>query len=198
MKISGIYKIQSLVNPKRIYIGSAVNLKKRFYIHLFRLRRNKHHSIKLQNHYNKYGESDLKYSIILTCKKEELIQKEQFFIDSLNPWFNCSPKAGSTLGIKHTKKARENMSKSHIGYKWTKEAITKRTLTVKNRKCSEETKLRMSKAAKKIIHPPMPEEQKIKISRALKGRKRSSESIRKMIITKKIKNEHISSTSYFR
>jgi hypothetical protein len=34
MKISGIYKIQSIVKPERIYIGSANNINKRRTNHL--------------------------------------------------------------------------------------------------------------------------------------------------------------------
>lgn len=52
---SGIYQIQSKIKPERIYIGSTINVKKRESIHLGNLKRNKHHSHKLQRHYNKFG-----------------------------------------------------------------------------------------------------------------------------------------------
>ena len=42
MKITGIYKIESKLKPERIYIGSAVNISKRWLLHLSRLRRDKH------------------------------------------------------------------------------------------------------------------------------------------------------------
>jgi group I intron endonuclease len=95
-----IYKIQSQLHPERCYIGSAVNISNRKYEHLKKLRRNKHHSIKLQNHYNKHGESDLIFTVLLGCDKEDLIIYEQYFIDALSPWFNICKKAGNTLGIK--------------------------------------------------------------------------------------------------
>ena len=115
MNISGIYKIQSIKKPERCYIGSAVNYNKRRRSHLEQLRRNKHPNNKLQNHFNIYGEADLRFSILLGCEKEDLIKHEQFFIDFLNPWFNICPKAGSSLGIKHTKQACINMGESHKG-----------------------------------------------------------------------------------
>jgi group I intron endonuclease len=112
-KISAIYKIQSQINPKRIYIGSAVNLNHRWLCHLSNLRNNKHHSIKLQRHFNKYGESDLQFSILLGCEKEDLLKTEQYFIDSYNPYFNVCKTAGSQLGMKRSDsykiKCRERM-----------------------------------------------------------------------------------------
>jgi group I intron endonuclease len=100
MANSGIYKIESKSHPDRIYIGSAVNIGNRWYEHLKKLKRNTHHSKKLQNHFNKYGESDLQFSILLGCDKEDLIKIEQYFLDSYNPWFNICKKAGNTLGLK--------------------------------------------------------------------------------------------------
>ena len=61
---SGIYKIESKIKPERIYIGSSVNIIARWKNHLYELRKNKHRNNKLQNHYNKYGESDLLFSIM--------------------------------------------------------------------------------------------------------------------------------------
>jgi len=76
MKIAGIYKIQSTVKPDRFYIGSSVNISKRWSCHINDLRKNKHHSSKLQNHYNKYGESDLRFTIILGCEENDLLKTE--------------------------------------------------------------------------------------------------------------------------
>lgn len=117
MKISGIYQIQSRFKPERIYIGSAVQIKSRWCLHLASLRKNKHHSLKLQHHYNKYGESDLEFSILLPCEKKELINKEQFFIDSLTPYFNICKTAGSTLGVIRTNEYKEKQKVSHTGKK---------------------------------------------------------------------------------
>ena len=111
MTLSGIYKIQSKVKPDRIYIGSAVHLSKRWTTHLWGLRNNKHHSIKLQRHFNKYGESDLQFSILLSCDNDDLIRIEQYFIDSYNPYFNECQIAGSSYGRKATPETKEKMRK---------------------------------------------------------------------------------------
>ena len=119
MNISGIYQIKSGVNPTRIYIGSAINIDNRWKNHLKELRRNKHHSDKLQNHYNKYGEADLQFSVLLGCSKEGLIIIEQYFIDSYKPYFNICKTAGNTLGThrKLSNETRRRMSFARMGKK---------------------------------------------------------------------------------
>ena len=49
-----IYAILNIINGKS-YIGSAINFDRRKKTHLRLLNKNSHHSIKLQNAYNKYG-----------------------------------------------------------------------------------------------------------------------------------------------
>lgn len=134
MKTSGIYQIQSKLKPERCYIGSAINIGTRWDIHLHHLRNNTHHSKKLQNHYNKHGESDLFFSILLGCDNEDLIKAEQYFIDSYNPYFNICRIAGSVLGCKWKLSDQENKAKS------------KRQLGKKRPPFSEEVRKTMSLA----------------------------------------------------
>lgn len=119
MSISGIYKIQSVSNPKKIYIGSAINIKHRWACHLSDLKKNKHASTKLQNHYNKYGKKDLEFSIISGCDKNDLVNMEQFYIDAYKPFFNICKIAGSQLGTKRSLesklKMRFNLQGRYIG-----------------------------------------------------------------------------------
>lgn len=111
MKLSCIYKIQSIIKPERCYIGSAICSPKRWNLHLHKLRTNKHENSKLQNHYNKYGESDLQFSILVGCDKEDLIKQEQFFIDIYNPYFNICKKAGSSLGLIRSEETKIKLRK---------------------------------------------------------------------------------------
>ena len=103
VKISGIYKIESISHPERIYIGSAINIKKRWNYHTEGLSHNKHHSQKLQRHFNKYGRNDLMFSVVEECPSVLLIQREQFYINALKPYFNIAKIAGSCLGVKRSK-----------------------------------------------------------------------------------------------
>jgi len=145
MKISGIYQIQSKVKPERIYIGSAVNIKSRWSVHLCQLRLNKHGSQKIQKHFNKYGESDLQFSVLLGCEKIDLLKHEQYFIDFYNPYFNSCKIAGSSLGTKrgtswNKGKKLPPLSEEH------KQNISKGGLGKKHKSFSEETKHRQSVA----------------------------------------------------
>jgi group I intron endonuclease len=109
--ISCIYKIQSIIKPERIYIGSAVHFYRRRREHLYDLRRGVHNP-KLLNHYRKYGEEDLVFSIIAECSRTELMPTnkiiwiEQCFILAYKPWFNASPTAGSCMGTIQSEETR--------------------------------------------------------------------------------------------
>ena len=125
MKISGIYQIRSRIKPDRIYIGSAGNIAYRWGVHLFDLRKNKHHSIKLQRHYNKYGKNDLIFSILIGCDKEDLIITEQFYLDGYKTYFNICKIAGSQLGMKRSEESCKKISESLKGHKVSEEARRK-------------------------------------------------------------------------
>lgn len=137
MKISGIYKIQSKAKPGRIYIGSSVHIDKRWKEHLNSLRKNIHPNLKMQYHFNKYGESDFQFSVLIGCEKQDLLRHEQYFLDSCKAWFNISPTAGNNLGIKISDETRERLRISHLGYKWTDEQKRKMSETNKGKKKPE-------------------------------------------------------------
>jgi group I intron endonuclease len=79
----GIYKILN-VKDNKIYIGSSVNLKNREKKHFWMLRKNIHDNEYLQNSYNKYGKDTFLFDIIEICSFEELIVKENFYINKYN------------------------------------------------------------------------------------------------------------------
>jgi len=131
MNISGIYKIVSKMNPERVYIGSSINIYFRWKKHLSDLRKNKHGSIKLQRHFNKYGEADLVFVVIEPCFIEFLLDREQYYINQLNPYFNVCRVAGRTVGREISKETRHKMStsklnnKNSLGFKHTEETKAK-------------------------------------------------------------------------
>lgn len=90
MIYSGIYKFESKID-NRCYIGSSVNLKRRYNKHKYELNSCLHGNIHLQRFVIKYGFDNLKYSIIEYCDKEKLEERETYYInkyDSLNSGFN--------------------------------------------------------------------------------------------------------------
>lgn len=137
---SGIYKISNPTS-KKVYIGSAFNIRKRWKAHRTSLRNNKHINRYLQSSVNKYGLSKFQFEVIEFIAanenteelKEKLLSREQYWIDKFKSWdrkcgYNLSPTAGSPLGVKHSKESRARMSEAHKGIKHdkkTKEKISK-------------------------------------------------------------------------
>ena len=78
--ISCIYEIRNKINNK-IYIGSTVDFKKRKATHLKELRQGKHANSHLQNAWNKYGEDNFSFKIIERCSIENLLIREQYYIN---------------------------------------------------------------------------------------------------------------------
>lgn len=157
---SGIYRIQSKVKPEKIYIGSAVNFLNRWRLHKHKLSKNIHDSKKLQNHVNKYGIDDLSFEIVEQCNKEDLIRREQYYIDTLYPIFNSRQKAENNLGFKHSKKSIQKM----------KESWKKREFTPELKQKLYEGRKNMSEESKKL--------QSDRIKEAAKHRKPISEETR--------------------
>lgn len=87
--VSGIYNIKNTVNNK-IYIGSSINIYKRILKHRSLLRHDRHFNIILQNSYNKNLESDFIVKIIEVVPVGLLQKREQYFIDTLSPFYNIS------------------------------------------------------------------------------------------------------------
>lgn len=118
MKVSGIYMIQSISKPERIYIGSAMDIRVRWNNHKKDLGKNKHHSFKLQSHINKYGIEDLEFSIIESgeyISKNHLLSREQGWFepfrykDTQIPYFNNILIAGSRLGTIASEETRQKL-----------------------------------------------------------------------------------------
>lgn len=87
LEVSGIYIITNIVNGKR-YIGSSKNIRKRLWKHRSLLRHNKHENKHFQNAWNKYGEDKFVYSVLEQCTIDVLLDKEQYYIDTLKPEYN--------------------------------------------------------------------------------------------------------------
>lgn len=86
MKKSGIYKITCTENNK-IYVGSAVDLDRRWKRHLSELKAKKHYNIIMQNAYDKYGEKAFVFSILQIVEDVSLLMKfEQNYLDTLKPF----------------------------------------------------------------------------------------------------------------
>ena len=81
----GIYKIKII---DKEYIGSSCNIGSRLKHHLWSLQHLKHHNRTMQNLFNKYGINNIYFEIIEECSEEVLIEREAFYIKTLNPYIN--------------------------------------------------------------------------------------------------------------
>jgi group I intron endonuclease len=111
-KICGIYRIRNSITND-IYIGSSINIKDRFSCHKSFLNKNKHHSIILQRAWKKYGPDNFYFETIEECLKENLIIREQYYLDQIKPKYNISPCARNCLGIKHSLESNLKKSLNH-------------------------------------------------------------------------------------
>lgn len=151
----GVYKITNLID-KKIYIGSAIDLKKRELEHWYGKKSNPH----LQNSIEKYGKENFKYEVLIYLIPEFLLKIEQYYLDKYSKdlgWdmlYNINPIAGSSLGYRH----------------------------------SDETKKKMSIAAKGAVRNPVTEETRKKLSEARKGRTLTPAQKEKLSTTRKGKD----------
>lgn len=146
---SGIYKIINIAKDK-IYIGSAIDLKSRKWLHWNSLKNNIHHNSYLQNSWNKYGEYCFIFNVLEYCSENKLIEREQYWIDLTNCCdpkigYNILKKARSPIGYKHTEEAKLKLSLAHKGKPKSEEHKRKIGLLRIGTKHTEEAKAKMRK-----------------------------------------------------
>ena len=112
---SGIYRWVHK-NTGKSYIGSSTKLDVRFRTyyaksHLSNIKRAK--SI-ICNSLFKYGYAAFRLEILEYCPKNNLIEREQFYLDSFMPEYNILKTAGSLLGFKHMEYSKNLIKKAAI------------------------------------------------------------------------------------
>ena len=174
---SGIYKwTNKLTNDA--YIGQSVDLAKRFirYFNLSYLKNRK--TLVISRALIKYGHSSFQLEILEYCNIADLTEREQYYIDKLNPKYNTLKIAGSSLGYKQTEETKIKISKSLKGvYVKEKSALFGRTHT-------EETKVKMALKKSKENNPLFgkihSEETRELMRQKALGRRHSEETLLKM------------------
>ncbi len=97
----GIYKITNLVTND-FYIGSTIKFSRRKTEHLYRFNKVKGNSI-IKNALIKYGKENFKFEIIEELETfDNLIEREQYYINNLKPKYNIRKIAENNKGIKIT------------------------------------------------------------------------------------------------
>jgi group I intron endonuclease len=160
----GIYRIKNIITNK-CYIGkSELDIEGRWKAHVNALRKNKHKNNKLQNTWNKYGEENFIFGVIEEYPPEQCNEMEIYWIayyDSFHNGYNNTEGGEGTLGWNPSKETRQKMSENHADFSGKKHPMY-------GKKHTEETKEKMSEAAKGRKHSP---ETKQKMSEKNKGEK---------------------------
>lgn len=180
-----IYGIRHVVSG-RIYVGSAVNVRLRWSVHRYALRKGTHPNRMLQYSWNKHGEATFVFCVLeRVSDPSRLCEREDFWIQSFRATerahgFNIRPKATNNLGLRHSTETRAKMSAAHAGKKYgphssgriaaMSAALKGRAAPNRDTRMSEEqrAKLRALRLGKLI--GPMTDEHKKKISTSCIGR----------------------------
>lgn len=145
LKKSGIYAIK-VRGGSCAYIGSTSNFKNRFRDHASLLKRGLHHCKGLQNAVNKHGYENTYAELLELCELDDLIEKEQFWINNFPSIYNsirkvCEPFRGRIT----TEEMRENMRRAQLGKIVSEESRKKMSDSRKGKVFSHEVKLKRSK-----------------------------------------------------
>jgi hypothetical protein len=76
----------------------------------------------------KYGFSNFSLEILEYCNLENLLKREQFYLDTLKPEYNIVDKAGLTFGYKHSEESIKKMRDFIL----SNEVMAKKKLATKN------------------------------------------------------------------
>jgi len=134
---SGIYMITNKLT-KDIYIGQSINISNRFknYFNLSNIKSKD--SYIMNRALLKYGYSNFSVTILEYCDKSNLLVREKYYLDKLNPHYNSLKIAGSSLNSKYSEETKVKNSKSLKG------VYIKENSALFGRHHTEETKNLMS------------------------------------------------------
>lgn len=106
-KRAGVYRWVNKVNGKT-YIGSSINIRVRMYKY-YDLRYLAESNRPIERALLSYGFSKFSLEILEYCHKDDVLSKEQYYMDLLKPEYNIVKTAGSTVGYKHTSETLAKM-----------------------------------------------------------------------------------------
>lgn len=165
--ISGIYAFQFNETNEIVYIGSSIDLARRFWQH----QSDNGSNVILQRAFKKYGIHAFNFLVLevydfdLNKSDQEnmriLTQIEQSYMDLFDSRYNILKIARSSKGYKHTDEAKAKMSAVHSGKTISEETKALISARLKGKVVSKETRAKLSAYYK---GKPRSEELKAKLS----------------------------------
>lgn len=123
------FLLKIITNKK--YIGSSVKLGARFLDYMQSAYLESRPNSPLIKAIIKYGYTNFCFAVLETCKPSEVLEREQYWLDLINPEYNLNPTAGSTLGFSLSEEARTKISIAHKGKPHTLETRQLMSITRK-------------------------------------------------------------------
>jgi group I intron endonuclease len=119
----GVYQIRNTINGK-IYIGSSKEIEERWKRHLKDLQDGRHHNIKLQRAFNKYGEAAFVFEVIELADPNCLLIREQSYLDNNKNGYNIGLHASGGDNLTNNPNREEIIKRKGEGPKKAKAAWT--------------------------------------------------------------------------
>ncbi|HKV59521.1 MAG TPA: GIY-YIG nuclease family protein, partial [Ktedonobacteraceae bacterium] len=168
----GIYAIINRVN-QHVYVGSAKSLLHRKQHHFRDLKAGNHKNPHLQRAFNSYGSDAFLFVVLEPVEHvENLLVREQHYIDTLNPEYNIARTAGSNLGVSPSLETRAKMRAARLANEHMPEQMEKLNADRRGKHLSPEhrAKITANQIGKKLLP-----EHRAKISAAHLGKKKTPE-----------------------
>ena len=189
----GVYAIRHIAS-QRVYVGSSINIHKRWAGHVRSLERGRHNSRYLQHAWMKYGSAAFEFVVLEVCMPEERIECEQAYIDRYHAadpvfGFNLSATAGlTTLNAESRAKLAVSVSRARTGRKFgprDPEVGRKIAASLRGKPLSEERKQKIAAAHQGKKRGPHSEIHRRRIGVANTGKTHTLESKAKMAAAKR-------------
>lgn len=167
----GVYQIV-LTADNRSYIGSAIDIAARWQQHRNKAASSGNRQV-IAKALAKYGVENFEWKILEECNIEDLIVREQYWLDKIRPFadehngFNIRKVADSNFGIKRSKESKQKQSDTMTGVCKTEEH--KKNMS-KNWHRTAEYYQQLSDRIKGTNNPACRPEVREKISKAMTGK----------------------------
>lgn len=172
LKNAGVYCIANTIDEK-VYIGSTVDLKRRWREHKRMLERDQHSNIKLQRAWNKYGSEVFVFSVLeYETDPDKLLEAEQRWMNWFQAFkrgkgYNINPSAHSFAAVWQNPQTRAAQSE-RVKRLWQDQVLREKYITALRAVWTEERRQEASRLGKLKCQDPQHKETLINI--ALLGR----------------------------